>query len=67
MSPEVQRSLRQLKEGLEFHDHFGPASDDEQIFVSKGDTLYEFASLEGEGALRLGDLRNILTLLESES
>jgi hypothetical protein len=65
MTNEQLDSIQRLRDGLKFHDYFGHARDDAQVYVTKGEILYEFASLEGEGALRLGDLRNILVVLES--
>ena len=53
---------QKLKDALASHDSFGAVPDDKQIYVCYRDTLYEFA-YEG-GALKLGDLRDILRELE---
>lgn len=59
------RSARKLKEGLAHHDYFGPIGDDSQIYTSRrGEILYEFAC--EEGALQLGDLRNLLSFFEEQ-
>ena len=63
LNDEQVRALTVLKKGLHFHDHFGPAADDKQIYVTKGDTLYEFASLTDDLVLRLGHLRAIASIL----
>lgn len=65
MTPEQKEAVLALREGLNFHDYYGPRSDDAQIYVSEtGSTIYEFASLESKRVLRLGHLRDLLTFFE---
>jgi hypothetical protein len=62
LSPEQLEAINTLREGLQFHDHFGPASDDKHIYVIKGESLYEFASLSSDRVLCLGTLRDLLSI-----
>lgn len=65
MTPEQEEAILALREGLAFHDYYGAVSDDAQIYVSpSGDVLYEFSSNESDRVLRLGHLRDLLTLFK---
>lgn len=65
MTPEQKEAVLTLREGLAFHDYFDPCPDSAQVYVSEsGGVLYELASIEGARVLRLGHLRQLLSLLE---
>lgn len=65
MTPKQKEAVLALREGIAFHDYYGPRSDDAVIYVSDtGNTLYELASLESDRVFRLGHLRNLLTFFE---
>jgi hypothetical protein len=60
-------SVQRLKEGLAHHDSFGAQPDDCTVMIYADNyTLFELPYGDGEtsGQFALGDLRNILTLLE---
>jgi len=62
LSPEQLQAINMLRDGLAFHDHFGPQSDDCSIMVEGDDTNYELAQLKNDNVLRLGHLRTILSI-----
>lgn len=65
MAIDIKRVRERLKQGLEHFDRYSPAPpDDCNILADNVDCLYEFAVAE-EDCLRVGDLRNILTILEA--
>lgn len=63
MAIDIKRVRERLKQGLEHFDRYSPTPpDDTPIIAEEDNCMFEMATVDD--CLRVGDLRNILIILE---